>query len=313
MTRIDFPAGECSGPVVVGIGVFDGVHLGHRKIIAELTKMGRRFDAVPVALTFFPHPRAVLCPASPPRLLLPPEERLKRLRDAGAAGVGVVNFTMETAETTPENFLDRLLAVNPRIRGICVGSRWKFGRNGSGDAEYLRNVLPDRGLAFEAVPELVISGGIVSSSAIRDAVAAGKLDAAAKMLGTSPMLFGEVEHGFGEAATLLQAPTANLRVDFGVLPPNGVYASRAVIDGKHLPALTNIGISPTFNRGEGAQRRVETYVMDFSGDIYRRKIGLELVARLRPELTFPSAEALKRQILEDRKTAMDILARDDIS
>ena len=305
MTVFDFPAEECSGPVVVGIGVFDGVHLGHRKIISELAEMGRRLSAAPLAVTFFPHPREVLCPASPPRLLLPPDERVRRLRAAGAAGVAVVRFTAETANTPPEAFLDQLLAACTKIRGVCVGSRWKFGRGGGGDAEFLHRSLPKRGVAFKAVAELRMDGNIVSSSAIRNAVASGRLESAAAMLGRASMLFGEVEHGFGEAGPLLHAPTANLRVDFGVLPPDGVYAVLATVGGEKFPALANIGVTPTFKRG--GLHRVEVHILGFEGDLYHQPMTLELVSKLRDERTFASAAELERQIRVDRAKAWEIL------
>lgn len=305
MIKFDFPVGG-SHPAVVGIGVFDGVHLGHRKIISSLSEMGRRLGASPVALTFFPHPREVLCPNAPPRLLLPPEERIKKLLAAGAVGVGVVNFTPETAETPPEDFLVQLLVACPHIRGVCVGAHWRFGRCGAGDAAFLERRLAELGIAFEAVPELHMNGRIVSSSAIRSAISEGDLANASAMLGVPPSLFGEVEHGFGEAGPKLNAPTANLRTDFGVLPPDGVYAAWTVTGGSRFPALVNVGVSPTF-RKTGGQRRVEAHVIDFHGDLYGHRLALELVKKLRDERTFPSPEALEHQIRCDREQALRIL------
>ena len=132
MIGFSFPEGRTNGAAVLGIGVFDGVHLGHRKIIAELVEMGHRLDAVPVAVTFFPHPREILCPAAPPRLLLPPNERLQSLHRAGAKQVNVIDFSGEAASTPPEIFLDELLAAHGDVRGICVGEHWRFGRGGRG-------------------------------------------------------------------------------------------------------------------------------------------------------------------------------------
>ena len=306
MIRFDFSSGGCaSGPVVMGIGVFDGVHLGHRKMISVLSDMARRLGAVPVALTFFPHPRAVLFPDDPPRLLLPPEERLERLREAGAAEVMSVDFTKETAETPPERFLEQLLTASPNLRGICVGAHWRFGRGGAGDAAFLSRELAARKIAFEAVPELAMNGGVVSSSAIRKAVAEGDLEYAAAMLGSHPALFGEVEHGFGEAGRLLDAPTANLRVDFGVLPPCGVYAAMAKIGAGAFPAAVNIGVAPTFGRER--RIRVEAHMMGFAGDLYQRNISLGLVKKLRDERAFRSSGELARQIVADREEALKIL------
>lgn len=304
--RFSFPEGRTDKPVVLGIGVFDGVHPGHRKIMAELLEMGRKLDAVPVAVTFFPHPREILCPASPPRLLLPPEERVRRLHAAGAEKVEIIEFSAEAASTSPEVFLDELMAAHHAVRGICVGEHWRFGCGGRGDTKFLAAALARRGIAFSAVPELRVGGVIVSSSAIREAVTAGNISGAAEMLGDFPRLFGEVEPGAGIAGRRLHAPTANLRVDFGVLPPNGVYAGWAEFDGGCFAAVTNIGFSPTF--GGTAQRRVESHLIGFSGDLYGMRLAVKTAALIREERAFGRVEDLERQIRADREKTLEILS-----
>ena len=304
--RFSFPEGRTDKPVVLGIGVFDGVHPGHRKIVAELLEMGRKLDAVPVAVTFFPHPREILCPASPPRLLLPPDERVRRLHAAGAEKVEIIEFSAEAASTSPEVFLDELLAAHRAVRGICVGEHWRFGCGGSGDTKFLADALARRGIAFVAVPEVRIGGVIVSSSAIREAVAAGNISGAAEMLGELPCLFGEVEAGTGVAGSRLRAPTANLRVDFGVLPPNGVYAGWVEFDGNRFAAVTNIGFSPTF--GGTAKRRVESHLIGFSGDLYGMRLVVQMAAFIRGERAFGKVEYLERQIRADREKTLELLS-----
>lgn len=306
MMNFSFPDGGVNGAAVLGIGVFDGVHLGHRKIIAELVEMGRIFHAVPVAVTFFPHPRAVLCPDSPPRLLQPPEERLRLLHLAGAEKVNVIEFSAETAATAPELFVDELLAAHGDVRGICVGEHWRFGRGGRGDTMFLARGLERRGIAFRAVPEVRIDGVVVSSSCIREAVATGDLAGAARMLGDFPCLYGEVEPGFRIAERQLHAPTANLRTDFGVLPPDGVYAGWTELGGKRFPTVTNIGFSPTF--GGTAERRVESHLIGFSGDLYRKRLAVKIAAKLRDERRFVSVSELERQIKADRAKAAEIFS-----
>ena len=305
--RFSFPEGRTTGAAVLGIGVFDGVHLGHRKIIAELVEMGRRFDAVPVAVTFFPHPREILCPDSPPRLLLPPDERMHSLHLAGAAKVNVIEFSEKTASTPPEVFLDELLAAHGDVRGICVGEHWRFGCCGSGDTNFLARELERRDIAFDAVPEVRIDGVVVSSSGIREAVAAGNIAKATEMLGDFPRLYGEVVPGQGIAARQLHAPTANLRVDFGVLPPDGVYAGWTTIGDEEFATVTNIGFSPTF--GGGTARRVENHLIGFSGDLYRKRIAVKIAVKLREERRFASVGELERQIGADREQASNILSR----
>jgi len=306
MITFELPPDKKTRPVVLGLGVFDGVHLGHRRIIRELVEMGKRTGATPVAVTFIPHPREILGTPPLPRLLLPPKERFTRLREAGAEGIGIIAFSRRIADTPPREFIDGLLALEPEVRGLCVGSRWRFGREGKGDAEFLAEELSLRGIAFEAVPELRMNGAIVSSSGIRDAVASGDIAGASEMLGVPPRLYGEVVPGCGIAGKKLNAPTANLRVDFGVTPPDGVYAGRADIDGKRFAAVINIGFSPTFG---GAERRVECHLIDFSGDLYRRQLAVEIAVRLRDEQRFPSIGDLERQIRIDRKRAMELLSK----
>lgn len=307
MIKFELPHDKKTRPVVLGLGVFDGVHLGHRKIIRELVEMGKRTGATPVAVTFIPHPREILCAPPLPRLLLPPEERFKRLRVAGAEGIGVIAFSRRLADTPPQEFLDELLTIEPAVLGICVGSQWRFGRDGKGNTEFLAWMLRRRGIAFDAVPELRVNGSIVSSSGIRDAIASGDLAGASERLGTPPCLYGEVVTGCGIAGKKLDAPTANLRVDFGVLPPDGVYAGWTDLDGKRYVVVINIGFSPTF--GGTAERRVECHLVGFSGDLYGRRLAVEIVIRLRAEQRFSSIGELERQIRADRKKAVELLSR----
>lgn len=305
MIRFELPPDKETRAVVLGLGVFDGVHKGHRKIIRELLEMGRRTGAVPVAVTFVPHPREILGTPPLPRLLMPPEERFRRLREAGAEGIGIIDFSRRLADTPPAEFVAELLNDSPPVRGICVGSQWRFGRGGVGDTGFLAAELGRRGIAFDAVPELRMHGAIVSSSGIREAVAAGDLAKATEMLGAPPCLYGEVAAGFGIAARELHAPTANLRVDHGVLPPDGVYAGRTAVDGKTFLTVTNIGFAPTFGTDE---RRVESHLIGFSGDLYRRRIAVELAVRLRDERKFDSVGELAEQIAADRERALELLS-----
>lgn len=307
MIRFELPTDKNTHSVVLGLGVFDGVHKGHRKIIRELVEMGKRTGAVPVAVTFIPHPREILgAPPPLPHLLLPPEERFRRLREAGAEAVGIIDFSRRLADTAPEDFVDKLLAIDPPVCGVCVGSKWRFGRGGKGDTAFLTREFQRRGIAFTAVPELQINGNVISSSGIRECIAAGDLAGAAAMLGAAPCLYGEVVPGCGVAGAKLHAPTANLRIEYGVLPPDGVYAGSVEIGGKLFAAVTNIGFSPTF--GGTAERRVECHLVGFSGDLYRRRIAVELTARLRDERKFDSAEELAEQIAADRKQAFELLS-----
>ena len=284
-------------PLVLGLGVFDGVHLGHRKIIAELCAMAERCHAVPAAVTFDPHPRAVLCPSDPPQMLLPLEERCRLLREAGAALTGVIPFSSEFGSVSAGKFLDFLMNSGKfRLAGICVGSRWRFGCRGAGNRELIEKFAAENKIEFVPCQELVINGETVSSSAIRRSSSAGYLDHARAMLGRPVRIFGDVQHGNKVAGSVLDAPTANINVKYGVLPPDGVYSGRVNINGVMYPAAVNIGFSPTFQVN---RRRVEAHMLDFSSSLYGKYLELELLHFLRGEKTFSSPEELMRQIKYD--------------
>lgn len=306
MIRFELPPDNASQSVVLGIGVFDGVHQGHRKIIRELVEMGRRTGAVPVAVTFIPHPREILGIPPLPRLLLPPEERFRLLREAGAQAIGIIEFSRQLAETSPKEFVDALLKMRPPVRGICVGSQWRFGHRGAGDTAFLAADLERRGIAFNAVREVQMGGSIVSSSLIREKIAAGRLDEAAAMLGTHPGLYGEVVPGFQIAERELHAPTANLHLEYGILPPDGVYAGMTTVGNQRFPAVTNIGFAPTFQYS--GERRIETHIIGFSDDLYRRKLIVELFEKIRDEKKFSSVPALEKQIRNDCEKTIGIFA-----
>lgn len=282
---------------IAAIGVFDGVHIGHRKIIEAASTLAAQHDCRVLALSFSPHPRALLCPDQPPELLVSESTRISLLRDAGAEVCGFINFTREAAALSPEEFLLKLRDETPfEICGITVGSNWRFGKHGSGNRQTLEKFCSGNHWALAAVKEVELEGRTVSSTAIRSAIAAGFLPLAIKMLGRNIPLTGTVAHGFQIAGSKLAAPTANLEVKFGVLPPDGVYSGQCSVDGKNYPAAVNIGIAPTFGND---LRRVEIHLLDFSGSLYGRELTVELNRFLRPERRFDSPEELKAQIAAD--------------
>ena len=295
---------ECGiSRAAVAIGVFDGVHRGHQKLLTELLTVSSQLSAEPVVMTFYPHPRSVLS-KNPPTLLYPPEEKVRLLCRYGVKAVITVNFTRQFAALTPERFLEEsLFAGTVPIPAICVGRHWRFGAKAAGDAAFLERTAAEKHFRFIAVDELCLDDGrIVSSTAIREAVGAGELGRAAQMLGRRYSLSGTVEHGYRNAAEKLQTPTANLRFRDGVLPPCGVYAAIAHLsDHEHFAAAVNIGTAPTFREEYGdIAPRVEVHLLDgFQGDLYGREMRLELAGFIRSERKFPDIPSLKKQITED--------------
>ena len=250
---------------IAAIGVFDGVHTGHRKIIEAAAALARAHSCRVLALSFSPHPRALLRPDHRPELLISECERCRQLLAAGADLCGFINFTSEAAALAPEAFLEKLRDHAPvDICGITVGKNWRFGRNGSGDRHTLEKFCAANNWHLTTVQELELDGRTVSSTAIRAAISAGFLPLAIKMLGRNITLDGVVVHGYQIAGSKLAAPTANLEVAYGVLPPDGVYSGRCRIDGTFYPAAVNIGVAPTFGN---QQRRTEIHLLDYSGSL----------------------------------------------
>ncbi|MBO5959200.1 MAG: riboflavin biosynthesis protein RibF [Lentisphaeria bacterium] len=299
--------------ISVAIGVFDGVHAGHRKLLTELQMIAAATDSIPVAVTFSPHPRQILSPENAPALLLPPDEKCRRLTESGVRAVVTIPFTREFAGRQPTEFISGTLECDGiTLCGLCVGKKWRFGAGGSGDTRLLGEIAKECGFRFVPVDEVHDGPETVSSSSIRAAAAAGDLTKAARYLCRPYMLFGPVVHGEGVAGKKLDAPTANIKVEYGVLPPPGVYAAWLVLsDGtdRH-PAVVNIGSSPTFDSyGRKDLMRVEAHLLDGGRDLYGEYAGLELVSYLRAEQRFATIDGLKRQILMDIEATWNILKR----
>lgn len=306
MIEFDFSRDSNFNSLVLGIGVFDGVHLGHQKIIQQLKLMAEENNAKAVAVTFLPHPRAVLCPDDPPALLISPLERIRRLKEVGAQGIGIINFQPGFANLEPEEFLAQLCIMDFQLKGICVGSKWRFGRFGRGNKDLLEEFAKSRNIDFCPVEEVEVNQTLVSSSLLRKLTAKGDLKTVKDLTGYNPFLTGRVVHGYKDASGKLSAPTANLLLSYGVIPPDGVYAGRCFIEGKKLPCVLNIGFSPTFKR-DGQACRIEVHLIDASYNLYDKDLEVELVKFLRPEILFNSIEDLKKQIFQDISHAKEVL------
>jgi riboflavin kinase/FMN adenylyltransferase len=299
-TSLDALAEHNITRVVIAAGVFDGVHLGHKRLIDELMLMSVNQNAVPVAFTFFPHPRSVLAPEKAPELLLPPAKKIELLGELGVKAVVTIPFTRTFAEQSPEDFIrDTLIAGRVELCGICVGSNWRFGKNGSGTIKHLEDFANAGHFAFMAVEELLLNGELVCSTAIRRAVSSGRLADAAAMLGRNYTLSGNVIRGHHFATDKLSRPTANLQIAYGILPPFGVYAVKVRHEDGEYPGAVNIGLSPTFGYDDVIEPRIEVHILGFKGDIYGRKLEIEFMEYLREERNFTCIEALRAQIDKD--------------
>ncbi|MDD4816687.1 MAG: riboflavin biosynthesis protein RibF [Victivallaceae bacterium] len=289
---------KISGAACIAIGVFDGVHIGHRRIVDELRAMADRRQCRAVAVSFMPHPRTVVAPASAPRLLVSPERRIELLKSCGADDAVLLPFTVELSKLSPSEFLERVFnADNFTLRGIVVGSSWRFGHRAAGGCGELSAFCRAKQLDFQPVDEVTADGAVVSSSRIRTLIATGRLADAAGLLGRPPELSGYVTGGLKLAGSRLEHPTANIIAEYGVLPPDGVYAAGLRSDdGVWRPAALNIGTTPTAREYGADGRRIEAHVLEYSGDLYGRKVTVELIKFMREERCFGSLEELKRQI-----------------
>ena len=296
--------------VVAAVGVFDGVHLGHQRLLGELLEMAGKAQADPVVLTFDPHPRSVLRPAEALPLLQTLDQRERTLASLGIKAVVALPFSEEFADLPPETFDTMFLSPSRlELLGVCIGSRWRFGAGASGDAELLRRYVAGRGMRFKAVKELTMDGKLVCSTAVRQALLAGKLDWANAMLGRDYAVVGEVVRGAGLAGPELGCPTANVAARNQIIPAPGVYAGHARTPGqRRREAVVAVGLAPTFHAAEPGRRlKVEAHLLDFDGDLYGAELELEFHRFIRPERRFASVAELKAQIVLDLRAAESIL------
>ncbi len=292
---------------VVTIGNFDGVHRGHLALIACTTAEATQRGARAVALTFDPHPAAVLRPDAVPAALQSLEQRTALLRESGCDEVIVVPFDAAFAAQGPEEFVDRLLVDRLAAQLVVVGTNFRFGRAAAGDVALLIALGEQRGFGVEAVGLVDLGDGPVSSSALRSQLAAGDVEVVARGLGRPFSLTGEVVHGEGRGRTI-GIPTANVAVAQGrALPADGVYACWAGTDGgDRTAAVVNVGWRPTF---AGTSRSIEAHLLvDGGPDLYGQRLTLEFIARVRGEQRFDGVEALVARIHEDVRVARERLA-----
>ena len=303
----DFGSLPPMGPAVLTIGVFDGVHAGHRGLVARAGALAAERDARAVAVTFWPHPVSVLRPEEPFPLLSTLDEKLRLLSELDTLDAVVVQpFTPDLAALTPDAYLDALRAwCEPRM--LVEGPDFALGHNRAGTIAYLREAGARRGFSVESV-EVVEDDERVSSTRIRKLLREGNVEAAARLLARPYALAGEVVEG-DKRGRLLGFPTANLRIDERlVLPANGVYAVRVRLPGEERaihPAVANLGVRPTF--GGEPRLLLETHLLGVTMDLYGLTIGVEWVARLRDERRFEGIEALKAQIALDAQRAASLL------
>jgi len=286
---------------VVAIGVFDGVHRGHRRVLARAKAIAKDVGGEVVVITFHVHPRAVTVGRAPPLVTSLPH-RLLLLEREGVDATIVLHFDEALRETSAERFIDEILVGRIGVRALVLGHDSHFGKDRRGDFEFARARLAPRGVPVERVEAVRLDDGrVVSSSAIRDAVQRGDFAAGEELVGRPPALYGVVVKGDGRGRTL-GFPTANLDLAGELRPTRGVYGASVEIDGRAHAAVVNIGGRPTFHPEGDAADTVEAHVLGFSGDLYGRALEARLFGKIRDERRFAGAEELKAQIARDVAT-----------
>jgi riboflavin kinase/FMN adenylyltransferase len=286
------------------IGVFDGVHLGHKYLLSQLTKQAKEQDLLSGVVTFNRHPHEVLAPQTKLPFLTNLAQRINLLKNEGVEAIFTLSFTNELAQLSARQFTS-LLKKYLRMRGMVIGPDFALGQTREGNVTILRTLGQEMGFSVTVIPPVVIDGEVVSSTAIRNALANGDMKRVLNLVGRPFSLNGRVTKGAGRGEGL-GFPTANLDIDPGqALPADGVYATWTDIDGQAYQSMTNIGRQPTFG---GSQRVVEVYILDYHSNLYGRELKIDIMERLRGEKQFDTPEELKRQITEDINQGRAILS-----
>ena len=290
-----------AAPVALTIGNFDGVHLGHQEMLVELKRAATRLGLPACVLTFEPHPREFFAPDKAPTRLTSLREKLELLAACGVDRVHVCRFNYAFAQTTAEDFIDGIIARGLGARWVLVGDDFRFGARRAGSLVMLKQAAPRLGLEVAALASVTLDGERVSSTALRQALAAGDLERAGRLLGRTYSISGRVVRGDG-LGRKLGFPTANVQMKHNRPPLTGIFVVRLHgAASEPLPAVASLGVRPTVKQ-QGAPV-LEVHALDFSGDLYRRHVRVEFLHRLRDEEKYADLATLTRQIALDAKNA----------
>jgi riboflavin kinase/FMN adenylyltransferase len=300
---------EIQRPTVLTLGVFDGLHLGHQLIMRTVSERARAVGAVPTVITFDPHPRAVLHPQSAPPLLQTLDQKVEGFGVLGIEQTIVINFTKEFSMIRAEDFLRDVVKERLHAQEVYLGRGFAFGHDREGHIDLLRRVSQELGFVADEVPEVRLRQQRVSSSKIRHLLAEGKVNLARRMLGRPYGVEGLVLRG-AERGHTLGFPTANLHPHNRVIPRNGVYVTGTLIEGQWRRSVTNVGVRPTFTND--VEPSVETYVINWTGDLYGDVVRVRFLHRLRDEMKFSSVNEIKAQIERDVSRAQSYFERSEV-
>ncbi len=293
---------------VVTIGTFDGVHVGHSQILLQLLNAARAVNGTPVVITFYPHPRKVIVQSDQPvNILNTPEEKYQLLQAKGIGHIVVVSFNTAFAEQTASDYIENFLVAKFKPHTIITGYDHRFGKNREGNYQLLEKFAVQFGYSVIEIPEHVLQNVIISSTKIREALMTGNIEMANQFLGYSYFFTGVVMQG-NKLGRTIGYPTANLHIPETekLIPGFGVYAVTVQIKGTDTihRGMMNIGVRPTVN---GKARVIEVHIFDFSEDVYDKNVTVTIIALLRNEIKFNGLDALKEQLSQDKKDALERL------
>ena len=305
----DLENANIAKPTVLTLGVFDGLHLGHQAIMARVVERAKITGSIATAITFDPHPRAVLHPESAPPLLQTLDQRLANLDVLGIDQAVVVKFTRQFAGQPAENFLRDIVHERLHAREVYLGRGFAFGKGRGGNIDLLRRMSHELGFTADEVDEVQLRGMRISSSKIRELLAEGRVNLARRMLGRPYGVEGIVVRGDQRGRTI-GFPTANLKPHNRVIPKYGVYATATLIDATWRRSITNIGVRPTFE--STTEPSIETYIFDFDGDLYGDALRVRFLHRIRDERKFKGVDELVTQIRHDTELARNYFERNGV-
>lgn len=294
---------------VLTLGVFDGLHLGHQRIMQTVVESANATRAVPTVITFDPHPRAVLHPENAPPLLQTLDQRLANFEVLGIEQAIVIRFDKEFAGIDAETFLRDIVHERLQAREVFLGKGFFFGKNRGGNIELLREMSKRLDFFADEVPEVRLRGQRISSSQIRQLLAEGKVNLARRMLGRPYGVEGQIIHGLQRGRTI-GFPTANLKPHNRVIPRYGVYATAVLINDVWRRSITNVGVRPTFE--DESAPSIESYVFDFDGDLYGDVLRVRFLHRIRDERKFDGIDALRAQIQKDTRRALNYFSHEGV-
>jgi riboflavin kinase / FMN adenylyltransferase len=287
------------------VGVFDGVHVGHQKVLGRTVERAKALGSQPVVFTFHPHPREILRPAEAPPLIQTFGQKLEILRQVGITAVIWPRDKENLLAMTPEAFFEHVVVQGLGARAMVEGSDFHFGAGGKGDDALLRQLGESHGIDVEFVEHIMVGGERVSSTRIRRLIAEGRVADAARCLGHPYAYVGTVVEGHHRGGSLLGYPTVNVEATRFLVPAEGVYAGWATVDGRRCGAAISVGRLPTFHRDHPVV--VEAFLLDFEGELYGAQVALEFMEYLRPQTAFAGPDALRVQLETDCKRVRSIL------